>query len=157
MAKGKRYAFDPGKKKSQEGLICMYCNAVYDEKHWRHFEDLNPAHLEKMKKSCCPTCHEERGHVSDGVLHITGTFIQTGKDEIDGIIANCAKKEEKRDVLNRIERIDYGKNEITVYTAKNTLAVEIGKKLDSAHKGGKLDIKWAKGEKLSEVTWHKDA
>ncbi len=152
----KRYPFDAGQKKKQGELICRYCNAVYDEKHWRHFDDLNPAHIDKLTKSVCPSCHEIRGHISDGVLHIEGTFVKANQEQIQGIIANCEAKETERDVLNRVERIESNKNEITVYTAKNTLAVEIGKKLDSAHKGGKLDIRWSKDDKPVDVRWHKD-
>jgi hypothetical protein len=58
--------------------------------------------------------------------------------------------------MNRVERLDSGADEITAYTSKNQLAAEIGRKLDRAYKGGKLEIKWSKDDKPVDVTWHKD-
>jgi hypothetical protein len=155
MERSRRYAYDPGSKSNAE-LICKYCSSVYEEKHWRSFDKLNPAHVDNLKKSVCPSCHEARGHVSDGVLHIKGGFLKNHIKEIQGIMLNAEKEEIKRNILNRIERIEFGKSAITVYTNKNNLAVEIGKKLDHAYKGGKLTIKWSKDDKPADVTWLKD-
>jgi hypothetical protein len=152
----KRYAYDTGRKKQSAELICKYCNSIYQDKHWRAFDKLNPANIDKLQKSVCPSCHEERGHVSDGVVHIKGSFLKNHRKEIEGIILNCEQRELKRDVMNRVERLDSGVDEITAYTSKNQLAAEIGRKLDRAYKGGKLEIKWSKDDKPVDVTWHKD-
>jgi len=93
---------------------------------------------------------------SDGELRLSGTFLKNHNKEIMGIILNTEAKENRRDVENRIERIAYEGAGITVYTGKNQLAVEMGKKISSAYKGGELTIKWSKDDKPAEVRWHKD-
>ena len=153
----KRYSFDEGKKHMKAELICRVCNAVYEEQHWQAFRKLDPKYIDKLKKTVCPACHAKKGMVSDGTLKITGTFLQNHGKEIMGIIINTEAKENRRDVLNRVERIEAGEDGILVYTGKNQLAVEMGKKIDSAYKGGDLKIKWSKGDKQAYVTWKKDS
>jgi hypothetical protein len=152
----KRFAYDPGKKNTGAELLCKYCKAVYEDKHWKRFDKLNPKYIDKLHKTVCPTCHEKRSLVSDGVLRITGTILKNHSKEIMGLILNLEAKESRRDVLNRIERIEARAGNLTVYTAKNQLAAELGKKVSNAYKGGELTIKWSKGDKPADVRWHKD-
>ena len=142
--------------KKMEDRICIYCNAVYEKKRWITFDKLNVKHIDNLEKSVCPSCHEKKNHVSDGVLQLSGKFLANHLMEINGIIVNTEAKEMKRDLMNRIERLDLYPGLVTVYTAKNQLAVEIGKRVSSAYKGGKLDIKWSKNDKPVSVKWHKD-
>jgi len=158
-SKEKRFAYDMGKKNiraSKAELICKFCSSIYEEKHWKSIEKLNPKFIDQMKKTVCPACHAGKGLISDGTLHVTGSFMNQHRQEILNIILNTETREINRDILNRIERIDTRPNEITVYTGKNMLAVEIGKKISDAYKGGKLEIKWSKKDKPVEVKWHKD-
>ena len=57
-------------------------------------------------------------------------------------------------VVDEDKEAKENKEEITVYTTKNQLAVELGKKIAAAHKGGKLEIQWSKTDKPVEVRWH---
>lgn len=152
---------DPNKnkenKKTGSSLICQYCNAVYQEKHWQPFEKMDPKLSDQLAKSCCPACHMKHEHISDGVLHLTGSFMEEHKDEISNLIENTAQTEEGRDFMNRVERIDHSEQgKMVIYTTKNQLAVEIGKKVDSAFKGGELKINFSKDDKPVDVRWHKD-
>lgn len=152
---------DPNRdgEKGQKGdhIICKYCHAVYQNKKWEKLNDMDPKFVDELKQGCCPACHLEKGHLSDGVLHLSGTFLEEHKEEIKNLIHNIAEKEEDRDFMNRVERIDESEaGKIVVYTTKNSLAVEIGKKIDSAHKGGTLDIKFSKEDKPVDVRWHLD-
>jgi hypothetical protein len=156
MKKDARMAYDPRKKSTNAELICKVCKAIYQDKYWQPFAKLNPKNVDKLKQSVCPACHSKRAMASDGVLHLSGTFLKNHNKEIMGIILNTEAKENKRDVLNRIERIEYRGAEIIVYTGKNQLAVEMGKKVSSAYKGGELSIKWSKDDKPADVKWHKD-
>src|SRR5581483_3273263 len=107
-------------------LMCKYCRAIYDGKGWESFEKLDPRMIDELKMSVCPACHEEHDHLSDGVLHLTGTGMVKHKDEILHLMHNAGELEESRDILNRIERIDQNDSkEMTVYTTKNQLAVEL--------------------------------
>lgn len=153
----KRFFSDQGAQYVHGKLICKQCRAIYDGKHWEPFEKLNPRMVDELKMSICPACHEKINHLSDGVLHLSGSGFIHHKDEIRHLIMNTGKREEQRDILNRIERIDESKQEeMAVYTTKNQLAVELGKKITSAYKGGKLEIQWSKNDKPVEVKWHYD-
>lgn len=152
---------DPNKEqhhgKVDSHVICQYCQAVYQKKHWAPMKDMDPTFIDQMKKGCCPACHLEKNHLSDGVLHLSGTFLKNHQDEIMHLVMNTAEKEEERDVLNRVERFEHTQPDtITIYTTKNSLAVELGKKIDSAYKGGTLEIKFSEGERVAEVSWHLD-
>lgn len=152
---------DPNRSKetNQKGdhIICKYCHAVYQNKKWEKLEKMDPKFVDQLSKGCCPACHLEKSHLSDGVLFLTGNVISAHKDEIKNLIHNIAEKEEERDFMNRVERIEESEPEkMVIYTTKNTLAVEIGKKIDSAYKGGKLDINFSKDDKPVDVRWHLD-
>jgi len=142
--------------KSSTKLICKECHAVYNGKTWQAFAKTNAKIMDELRVSVCPACHEKIGHISDGILHLSGTGMIKNKKEIKNLIQNTAKREEERDILNRVERIEDNANELIVYTTKNQLAVEIGKKIAAAHKGGKIEIKWSKSDKPVEVHWHFD-
>ncbi|MFC1749817.1 BCAM0308 family protein [Pseudomonadota bacterium] len=150
---------DPNwKKEAKKGkiLICKHCNAVYDNKGWKHLEDLDPSHVDDLKKSVCPACHASKNHTSDGVVHLSGDFFIAHKEEILNTINNLADQAEERDVLNRIERIEHtDEGEMIIYTTKNKLAMEIGKHVADAFKGGDLDIQFSKDDMPVEVRWHK--
>jgi hypothetical protein len=151
--KEKGFAFEQGNRAE---LLCKYCSAVYESKHWQPIAKLNPQFIDRLKKTVCPACHAQKGLVSDGTLHLTGSFMDQHRQEILNIILRTEEKENARDILNRIERIDSRPKEITIYTGKNQLAVEIGNKVAAAYKGGKLEITWSKNDKPVEVKWHKD-
>jgi len=144
-------------KHLKSGLQCKYCKAIYQEKRWRPYADLDPKYVGELHESVCPTCHKKNSHYSDGQITISGKFVKEHKTEIMNLIENIARREEKRDVLNRIERIDEeDENKTVIYTSKNDLARLLGKKLDSAYKGGKLDYNWSKEDKFAEVKWVKE-
>lgn len=150
---------DPNWKRetrSSKTLICKYCNAIYENKNWKHLADLNPRHIDDLTESVCPACHLAQNHLSDGVVHLSGSFLKKHKKEIMGTINNLAGLAEERDVLNRIERIEDTGEEITIYTTENKLALEIGKRVSDAFKGGDLDIKFSKNDMPVDVRWHKD-
>lgn len=152
----KRFYQDKRPQYIRTKLMCKECRAVYDGKYWRPFEKLDPKLIDELKITICPACHEQFGHVSDGVLHLKGTGYKAHVHEIKNLIHNSADREEERDILNRVERIEEENDEMTVYTTKNQLAVELGKKINSAYKGGKLEIKWSKDDMPVEVYWNFD-
>lgn len=152
----KRYPFDKGKKHTKEHAVDPERNIVYEDKHWKPLEDLNPKHVDKMKATDSPVTEMEKRKVCDGVLHLTGSFFKGHKDEIMRAVKNSEELAKERDVMNVIENIEENPDGITIYTAKNQLAVTLGKKIDSAFKGGNLNISWSDDDKPSEVRWHKD-
>jgi NMD protein affecting ribosome stability and mRNA decay len=152
---------DPNKKSDHfakgDHIICKYCHSIYQGKKWEPLKDMNATFVDEITKGVCPSCHLEKGHLSDGVLTLSGTFLEQHKDEVKHLIHNLGEKEEERDIMNRIERIDESEpQQMVIYTTKNSLAVEIGKKVNDSYKGGKLDIKFSKKDKPVEVHWHLD-
>lgn len=152
----KRFYQDKRSRYLRTKLMCHECRAIYDGKYWRPFEKLDPKLVDELKISICPACHEQFDHISDGVLHLNGTGFEAHRAEIKNLIHNTAEREEERDILNRVERIEEEGDQMTVYTTKNQLAVELGKKINNAYKGGKLEIKWSKDDKPVEVHWNFD-
>ena len=147
------YGSKKEKKSSNLKLLCRYCHAVYDGKGWIAFEKMDPLMIDQLHASVCPACHETMQHVSDGVLHISGSGVKPILQEIKNMIAHMGKQAEAKNVLDRVERVEAERDGIVVYTTLNQLAVRIGKNVASAHKGGKLDIRWSKGDKPVEVYW----
>ena len=152
----KRFPFDKGKKHMKDNIVDPESNLIYQDKHWKPVEKLDPKKVDQMKEGKAPITEMLHAQICDGVLHLTGTFLEKHKEEIHNTVMNCEKLAKERDSMNQIENIEESKTGITIYTVKNQLAVIIGKKLDSAFKGGNLEIKWSKGDKPSEVRWHKD-
>ena len=150
------YGFKKEKKGGSLKLLCRYCHAVYNGKAWIAFEKMDPKIIDELKASVCPACHETMDHVSDGILHIGGSGVKPVLQEIKNMITRMAKQAEAKNVLDRVERIETERDGIVVYTTLNQLAVRIGKNIASAHKGGKLDIRWSKGDKPVEVYWTKN-
>jgi hypothetical protein len=156
-AKEKRYAFDKGAKNMKNTLLDAKNMLVYEDKHWKSFDELNPKHIDKLMMGKSPATIMKEEGICDGVLHLTGDYVEKHHEEIMGAIHNYEKMALKKDPMNCIENIEQkGPVTMTVYTAKNQLAVHLGKKVASAFKGGHLRIQWSKQDKPVEVWWHKD-
>lgn len=161
MKKSSKRAFhDPNKKKekkSKGNIIDKKAGLIYEEKHWQPLSKLDPAHVDRLLEGKSPATIMKERHVCDGVLHLSGTFVQKHKDEILGTIKKCDSLAKSRDILNRVQSIDHsGPMALTIYTSKNQLAVRIGKKIAQSFKGGALKIHWSKQDKPVELWWHKD-
>ncbi len=154
--KDKRFPFDKGKKHMKDNIIDPESKMVYEDKHWKKLDEMNPANVDDMKIGHSPVTEMKNAGICDGILHLTGSFAMKHKDEIMHAIKNSEELAEERNAMNTIENIEESKDEITVYTIKNKLAVTLGKKIDSAFKGGKLEISWSEDDQPAEVKWHTD-
>lgn len=154
--KEKRYPFDKGKKHMKETVVDPKSDLVYEDKHWKPVDEMKPATADEYKIGNAPITEMQESGICDGVLHLTGTFALKHKDEIMNAIKNSKELAEERDAMNQVANIEENENGITVYTVKNRLAVTLGKKIDSAFKGGKLEITWSDDDKPADVKWHKD-
>ena len=152
----KRYPFDKGKKHSKDHTVDPKQNLVYEDKHWKDIDKMDAKTAEDIKEGTSPLTEMEKAQVCDGVLHLSGTFLDKHKEEIMHAIRNSEELAKERDALNVIANIEEAEESITVYTVKNQLAVTLGKKIDSAFKGGELKISWSEDDKPADVKWHKD-
>jgi hypothetical protein len=152
------------KKEEQEfGLaqkefeICPDCNSVLFEKSWHHSLEEDARHLtdkKRIKFTACPACRMKKDRTFEGELVISLSKEKLPeKKEILNVIKNSDEQARAHDPMDRVLWIEYKSSEIRVLTSENQLAVRMGKKLESAFKGGMLKIKHSHGEDTIRVRW----
>lgn len=141
----------------KEFIICPNCESVFFDKAWHHSLEEDARHLRKskhLKFKVCPACQMEKDRTFEGELVVTLSQERTAeKNEIINLIKNSDKQARAHDPMDRVLWIEYKGGEIRVLTSENQLAVRIGKKLESAFKGGSLEIKHSHGEDIIRVFW----
>ncbi|HLG25685.1 MAG TPA: hypothetical protein VI588_02750 [Candidatus Gracilibacteria bacterium] len=130
---------------------------VYQDKHWRTLSELDPMQIDNIEDGQSQATRMIAEGECDGVLHLSGKFLEKHKEEIMGIIHHMGEHAKLDDVTNEIVNVEeHGPDKTTVYTVKNQLAVRMGKKISESYKGGELKIHWSKNDMPVEVWWHKD-
>lgn len=152
--------FGPGKKGI---IICIDCNAYYYDKSWHPslegaVKGQTPEEFadHEVKFQPCPACQMKKDKTFEGEIIIKLNDVNDSqKSDILNAIHNADKQAQDRDVMDKVLWIEDKGTEIRVYTSENQLAIRIGKKLDSAFKGGKLNINHSKSEDAARVVWEK--
>lgn len=141
----------------KEFEICPDCNSVFFDKSWHHALDEDSRHLVKQKKikfAICPACRMKKDRVFEGELTIKISGVNPEvKKEILNALKNSNELAMARDPMDRILWTEDKGNEIHVFTSENQLAVKMGKKLESAFKGGKLEVRHSHQEDTIRVYW----
>lgn len=75
------------------------------------------------------------------------------RDEVMAVIENETARAEARDPQNSLLSVRRVKGRTVVRTAKNNLAVAIGKRLHRARKGGELTVTWSHHDMPVRVRW----
>ncbi|MDD5252240.1 MAG: hypothetical protein PHT12_06485 [Patescibacteria group bacterium] len=132
---------------------CGDCGAVYYDKHW-HSAELVPAKVRTggLAKKKCDVCRA--GAAYAGEVLIEGVADQGERAEIAALVRNIGKRATLRDPEERIVRLHDDGSSLRIFTSENQLAVSIGKQVDQARKGGRLDIVWSADDKPVRVHWH---
>lgn len=160
QSKKEEQEYGSGKK---DFVICPDCGAVYHFKSWHHSlnevaKDQTPekfAEKHDVVFEICPACDMKNKKVYEGEVVIKlGRAAQKHKEEILKTVEGSDKLARERDPMDRILWIEDKDSEIHVFTSENQLAVKMGKNLDSAFKGGRLEIKYS-GEDTARVVWEK--
>ncbi len=162
----RRAKHDNEEESPEKLIICPKCKAVFFNKKWYSKNQLKEhlknedyikkaggfakwyASQEKSKMVC--EADRQRKDYSEGVVYIKNIPVDK-KDEIMNLILNIEKRAKKRDIEDRIVDTKLQGKNITLYTSENQLAVSIGKQIDRAYKGGKLEIKFSKNEDATRV------
>ena len=138
--------------------ICPQCHAVYFDKHWHSNKFLHQAYNwhTKVGYELFPEDRWLKGGAA--AVNYEGEVILKNipKEKIQEIvqqIRNIGKRATARDPEDKIIKIEIKGRQVRVLTTENQLAASIGKQIDEAHKGGKLDIKWSKDDQLARVDW----
>lgn len=143
--------------------ICERCHAVYYDEHWHSWQTAKSlADFFRQGKmaieTLCTECNFiKRGH--EGVENYEGEVLLHGlsdlkeKTEILNLIRNVGSRASRRDPEDQIIKIEDKGDTVRVTTTENQLAVSIGKQIDRAHKGGRLEIKFSAVDHPTRVVW----
>ena len=110
---------------------------------------------EKGKRSAKQRPNRAMAHGGDSALVIDGQFSASEKKEIFAIIESHGLKAARRNPDSHIDRIDEKAGRISVFVTDNHLALELGKAVHAARKGGHLTITWSHDDKPVFVHWQK--
>jgi NMD protein affecting ribosome stability and mRNA decay len=139
----------------QEAAMCSTCQALYQNKRWLFDEKLakKVAGTDKVKMVTCPTCRKIKDHYPEGVLTLSGEFLQERKDEILTLLKNEAERVAGRSVADRIITMtEEGKDRLVVETTTEKLAQHLGRAVYRAYKGD-LEFRWSEMNKFVRVYW----
>ncbi|MFH1193541.1 MAG: hypothetical protein V1661_00940 [bacterium] len=139
-------------KGKKEMIICPKCRAVYFDKHWHYGGGLYKFVGKNSRQELCPEDKPAASISYKGEL-ILKNIPPAHKEDILNQIRNIGKRAEVRDPEDKIIKIEIKGGQIRVLTTENQLVANLGRQIDRAHKGGKLEIKWSKGDKLARVVW----
>ena len=138
--------------KLSEPTICPECELIYHEGRWTNGSLPN---ANKANQKLCPACRRERDGVPEGLIYLSGEYLEEHKKEILNIAKNNEEKARTTRPLQRIMWIDNDKENIEIATTSEHLARRIGKAVNRAH-SGELDIKSAKEDRLVRVYWNRN-
>lgn len=143
----------------KEYIVCQDCSAAYFDKSWhrgleedvKHFEEKN----KMIKFKICPACQMRRDKKYEGeiVLKFPVSSFRFPKEEILNLLKNSNQQAQEKDPMDRVLWTEEKDDGLHVYTSENQLAVKIGKKLKSAYKDSKLEIKHSHAEDPIRVYW----
>lgn len=153
-------------KKETKGLktlaVCPRCHALYYDKHWHSWADVKDLTVrlraEGVKDQLCAECLWSKD-AKKGMRNYEGEVIlaswENTKQKIEMLqqARNVGKRALARDPEDQIISIEDLGNRVRILTTENQLAVSIGKQIDRAHKGGKLEIKFSHEDAPTRVIW----
>jgi len=143
--------------KYPEPTVCPRCHLVYHNGRWQHEDAVDPAAMHPEASSHenhCPACRREIDRLPGGLVHLTGPYWKSHREEIENIIRNQEKSAAAHRPLQRIMWFDATDEEAVVATTNPHLAVRMGKAVESACKGD-LVVKHGQGDQLVRVYWQR--
>jgi len=134
--------------------VCKRCHAVYFGKHWQTSPKLYAEFkARRAAEILCGECRQIQQKDGFGGEVILKNITAAEKTEIIQEIKNIGARASRRDPEDQIIKIEDKGKSVRVTTTENQLAISIGKQVDRAHKGGKLEIKLSKEDKPVRVVW----
>ncbi len=140
--------------------VCPECGAVRYEKRWRSAATLPKGlRTSDLPRTLCDECRAGAKVSGGKAVGWAGELVVEGVSdpevmkEVVGLIKNVGDRAARRDPEDRIIDLAVSGRTVKVYTTENQLAVSIGKQLDRARKGGRLEIKWSSDDKVARVRW----
>lgn len=142
---------------------CRQCHALHDGKKWIR----DGAWEAKGERSVvlCEACKRKRDKIVHGIVYLYGPVLSEKKDEIMRMLKREEEIESRHNHLSQILEIKRGRNQMTVTTINQWLALHLGKQFKKTFKGSlKIDRDTAgrrgrgeKGRQEVVVTWRQAA
>lgn len=141
--------------------VCPDCFAVYFDEHWHVPQAYSKATVDPslIRHELCDACKQPLRGAGTALSGFAGEVVLEGfrneddKRELLATVRNLGKKARALDPEHRILRIVDEGGKVKVYTSENQLAASIGKHVDHARKGGKLEIVWSEQDAPVRVRW----
>lgn len=136
--------------KPPEPTQCPFCGAVFKDGRWSWAVE----GLAESNKKTCPACQRVRDAYPAGYVTLSGSFLDTHRDEIMNLIRNAVKKESEEHPLKRIMDVKDIEGGMVVTTTDSHLARSIGVCIERAYEG-ELDYQHTEDDML-RVFWKRD-
>lgn len=138
--------------------VCPRCGAVHDGHRWI------PEPSEELKKAVggqehqvqlCPGDLRLENKQIQGVVALSGAFLERHREEIVNLVNRVAREGRKRNAAARIFGVRNDGDTIIIETTDAHLAERIGKGVQRAFKGD-LEMKWQYKDEFARVYWRRD-
>lgn len=147
-----RVVTDPYKltHKLHEPSVCAQCGAVYRDGRW--IWAAKPPGAEEV---VCQACHRINDDYPAGVVTLSGSFIESHRDDILHLVRRQEAIEKPEHPFNRIIAIKDEPEEIVVTTTDLHLPRRIGEALKAAYDGA-LALDYDEDGYFLRVAWTRD-
>jgi|Deesub1362B_J571_1020462.scaffolds.fasta_scaffold00043_64 NMD protein affecting ribosome stability and mRNA decay len=141
------------KNSYRDPTICPGCGLIFHQKRW--LKDEKIAHRLKdqgveFNRKDCPACRKIKDNYPLGILEIEAEYVKTKREELKNLITNVTEREEWRNPLERIMKLNFDEKRLYIETTTEHLAKKIGNSVRKAF-GGELKITFSDKQKLIRV------
>lgn len=145
----REYTHDTYKRRGKlsEPTACPDCGAIFQKGRWS-WGKRPPDAAEEI----CPACHRIRDNHPAGMLHLSGPFFNTHKDEILNLVRNEETEAKREHPLCRMMAIKEDEYGVVVTTTDMHLPRRIGEALWHAYHG-ELNLHYGQDPRLIRMTW----
>jgi hypothetical protein len=135
-------------KHLREPSTCTDCGVFYHAGRWTW---TNPG-AGKAEPVVCPACARIRDDYPAGELQLSGDFLGTHREEIDGLIKHLTEAENAEHPLNRIMDIVSTDRGLLIRTTDVHLPRRIGEALQDAYEGA-FDFHYEDDAQRIRASW----
>lgn len=140
----------PGKLRGP--AVCPRCRASYRDGRWTW----QPAPADAYEQTC-PSCERIASEHPAGVVHLSGAFARTHRDELLRLLTNVEERESAEHPLKRIAKVADEEDGFSVSVTDGKLARSFGRALERAHEGRlEQPATTAEQDDLVRVRWTRE-